>query len=259
MCGPPAYGEAVATVDCPKCGAPISFDVSTTLVRCGYCKSQVFIDRRGATLTYIYPFLVGADQAQGVFRRWAAGSRMAKDLETAAIRQFAPLYFPVYFLRRRLGPEEKVFLEPAKATTLPGLHGLKVPPGDMKVFDADFPVGGARMVPPEIGLDQYLAAMPGEAIEQALVYVPMYQVDYDYGGRAYSAVVEGSTGEVFASDYPRRRSGAYVAVAALGLLGSTGAWALVFLYPGLVLLGIAAVIGVAAAIGAVGYRVAKEH
>ena len=64
---------------------------------------------------------------------------------------------------------------------------------------------------------------------------------------------------MFASDYPRRRSGAYVAVAALGLLGSTGAWALVFLYPGLVLLGIAAVIGVAAAIGAVGYRVATEH
>ncbi len=250
----------MATVDCPKCGAPISFDVATMLVRCDYCKSQVFIDRRGARLTYIYPFLVGADQAQGVFRRWASGSRMAKDLETAAaIRQFAPLYFPVYLLKRRFGPEEKVFLEPAKATTLPGLHGLRVPPGDMKVLDADFPLGAARVVQPEIAMDQYLGVTPGEPIEQALVYLPLYQVDYDYGGRSYAAVVEGSSGEVFASSYPPRRSGMYVAVAALGLVGSTGAWALALLYPALWIPGVAAVIGVAAAIGAAGYKVAKEY
>ncbi len=250
----------MATVNCPQCGAPISFDVSTTLVRCDYCESQVFIDRRGAALTYIYPFLVGADQARGVFRRWTAGPRMAKDLEaTAVIRRFAPVYFPVYLIRRRFGPEEKVFLEPAKATTLPGLHSLKVPPGDMKVLDANFPVGIVPLVPPEIGMDHYLAAMPGEPIEQALVYLPLYQVDYAYGGAAYSAVIEGSAGEVFASDYPPRKSGAYVAVAGIGLAGSAAAWALVFFLPGLLIVGIAAVIGVAAAVGGVGYYVAKEY
>ncbi len=249
-----------ADVKCPQCGATLSFDAGTTLVRCTYCRSQVFIDRRGAAFVYIYPFLVGADQARGVFRRWTAGSRMAKDLETtASVRRFEPVYFPLYFFRRRFGPEEKAFLEPAKVTTLPGLHGLKVPPGDMKLLDAGFPVGGVPLLPPEIGLDHYLAGMPGEPIEQALVYMPLYRVDYDYGGASYSAVLEGSTGEVFATGYPPRRSAMYVAVASLGLLGSVGAWSLALLVPGLLPLGVAAVVGAAAAIAAAGYKVAKEY
>ncbi len=247
-------------VKCPQCGAPLSFDAGTTLVRCTYCESQVFIDRRGATIAYVYPFLVDADQARGVFRRWTAGSRMAKDLETTAqIRKFDPVYFPVYFIRRRFGPEEKVFLQPAKMTTLPGLHDLRVPPGDMKHLDADFPLGDVPLLPPEIGLDHYLAGMPGEPVEQALVYMPFYQVAYDYGGASYSVVIEGSAGEVFATDYPPRRSRMYVAVGALGLLGSVGAWTLVFLLPGPPVVGIAAVIAAGAMIAWAGYKVAKEY
>jgi len=253
---------ALATeVKCPQCGASVSFDAGTILVRCEYCKSQVFIDRRSAAFAYAYPFLVGPDEARGVFRRWTAGSRMAKDLETtASIRRFAPVYFPVYFFRRRFGPEEKAFLEPAKVTTLPGLHGLKVPPGDMKLLNADFRLGDAQLLPPEIRLDHYLAGMPGEPIEQSLVYMPLYQIDYDYGGATWSAVLEGSAGEVFATDYPPRKSAMYVAVGALGLLGSVGAWTLVFLLPGLEkVLGIVAVIAAAAMIAWAGYKVAKEY
>ncbi len=249
-----------AEVKCPQCGAPLSFDAGTTLVRCAYCESQVFIDRRGATIAYVYPFLVDADRGRGVFRRWTAGSRMAKDLETAArIRKFDPVYFPVYFIRRKFGPQEKVFLQPAKTTTLPGLHELKVPPGDMKHLNADFPLGGVPLMPPDIGLDHYLAGMPGEPVEQALVYMPFYQVGYDYGGASWSAVIEGSAGEVFATDFPPRKSAMYVLVGALGLLGAVGAWSLVFLLPDLWFLGVAAVVAAGVAIAAAGNRVAKEY
>ncbi len=249
-----------AEVKCPQCGAPLSFDAGAILVRCTYCESQVFIDRRGATLAFVYPFLVGGDQARGVFRRWTAGSRMAKDLETTAqVRKFDPVYFPVYLFRRRFGPDEKVFLEPAKMTTLPGLHGLHVPPGDMKHLDADFDLGGVPLLPPEIGIDHYLTGMAGEPVEQSLVYMPFYQVAYDFGGASYSAVIEGSSGEVFATDYPPRKSAMYVLVGALGLLGAVGAWSLVLLLPQFWFLGLAAVIAAGVAITAAGNKVAKEY
>ena len=65
--------EIVASVKCPKCAAPVTFDTGTKFVKCSYCDSQIFIDRSGAGFYYVVPFAVAEPDAIGFFRRWAAG------------------------------------------------------------------------------------------------------------------------------------------------------------------------------------------
>lgn len=204
----------MSEIRCTKCGAPIAFEPGDKFVKCGYCATQLYIDRSGAGFFYIMPFLIDRAGAEGTFRRWAAGPERAKDLDTLAqIRGVQQQYFPVYLFKRMEGDREVVLVEPARSTTLPGLHSLKVPAGDLKVFDQDYRAE-AELLKPDLEMAAYLPGLPGEPKEQALVYFPIWAVGYRHGGRDYDAVIDGSSGEVFAADYPARSSAPYFAMAA---------------------------------------------
>ena len=207
----------MATVNCPKCAAPVPFDPGVKFVKCPYCSSQVYIDRTGAGFYYAIPYMVDEANAVGMFRRWAAGSTKAKDLDKLA--QLAGVkrhYFPVYMFKRDVNGVEQVMIEPAGSTTLPGLHSLKVPAGDIKVLDASFDVQGAELIKPDIEMMSYLNTLPGKPKEQALVYFPIWKVDYVFNQKRYEVVVDASSGEVFAAEFPMRSSSAYVLVEVVG-------------------------------------------
>jgi hypothetical protein len=207
----------VATVKCPKCGAPVPFDTGVKFVKCPYCSSQVYIDRTGAGFYYALPFMVSENNAVGVFRRWAAGSTKAKDLDKMAqLAGMKKQYFPVYMFKRDLNGVEQVMIETAGSTTLPGLHNLKVPAGDLKIFDPSFDTKGAELVKPDIEMTMYLNSLPGKPKEQALVYFPIWKVDYVFNQKRYEVVIDASSGEVFAGEFPTRSSSAYVLVAVIG-------------------------------------------
>jgi len=125
----------------------VEFDTGDRFVKCSYCSSQIFIDRSGAGFYYALPFSVQENDAVGIFRRWAGGSTRAKDLDKLAqISSLKKQYFPVYLFKRDVNGMEQVYVEPAASTTLPGLHNLKVPGGDLKVFDDKFSTNGAELV-----------------------------------------------------------------------------------------------------------------
>ncbi len=188
-------------------------------MRCAFCESQIYIDKSGAGFFYILPFQMDEAAANGVFRRWAAGSERAKDLDTnARVAAIKGSLFPVFMFRRDVGGKEAVLVEPARSTTLPGLHNLKVPPGDLKVFDQKFDTGGLDLEQPNIEMMAYMGKLPGEAKEQALVYFPIYTVDYDYEGNRWHVVIDGSSGEVFAADWPHRKAASYYAVGIAGFI-----------------------------------------
>jgi hypothetical protein len=209
----------MAMISCPKCGAPVEFDVKDMLVRCNYCSTGIYIDRSGAGFYYILPFTMDENAVVGTFRRWAAGSTKAKDLDRLAqVRSIKRQFFPVYLFKRDQGGSEKVYVEPAASTTLPGLHSLKVPAGDMRVFDKGFDVQGVEMISPDIEMLPYLNQLPGEAKEQALVFFPIFILEYTFNGSDWRAVMSGTSGEVFAAEFPRRSSAMYVAVAGIGFL-----------------------------------------
>lgn len=220
----------MAETKCPKCGAPLEFEVGTLISECSFCDSRVFIDRSGAHFFYILPFFNNAEQAVGIFRRWAAGPKKAKNLDAlASVQRLVKQYFPLYMFRRRVGQAESVLVDPARATTVPGLRQLKIPPGDIKIHDKEFDTGNAEVLDPDIDVTAYTASLPGEPVEQALVHFPIWQIEYVFRGRTYSAVVDGSTGEVFADFFPVRGSLPYVAVSALGFGAFFGESLLMFL------------------------------
>ena len=207
----------MASIKCPKCAAPVTFDTGTKFVKCSYCSSQIYIDRSGAGFYYAAPFMVDETNAIGLFRRWAAGPTKAKDLDRRAqVAGITKQYFPVYMFKRDLNGREGVFIEPAGSTTLPGLHTLKVPAGDLKIFDASFDTSGAELIKPDIEMLSYMDSLPGGPKEQALVYLPIWRITYVFEQKRFEAVVDGSTGEVFSAVFPTRSSAAYMIVAVLG-------------------------------------------
>ncbi|NLK25617.1 MAG: zinc ribbon domain-containing protein [Euryarchaeota archaeon] len=234
----------MAQIRCPKCAAPVEFDAGTRFVKCSYCDSQIYIDRSGAGFYYAIPFKLSEGDAIGTFKRWAGGSTKAKDLDRLAqIGKVKKRYFPVYLFRRDVDGKEEVIIEPAGSTILPGLHQLKVPGGDLKIFDATFDTNGAEMVKPDIDMTHYLSSLPGTAKEQSLVFFPIWTIDYTFGGKDYQVVVDASSSEVFASIFPARGSTAYLAVAILGFLAfvAEGLVATMNLFLALVLMGITVV------------------
>ena len=213
----------MASVKCPKCAAPVPFDTGVKFVKCPYCSSQIYLDRTGAGFYYALPFMMKENDAVGTFRRWAAGSTKAKDLDKMAqVAGVKRVYFPVYMFKRDLNGVEQVFIEIAGSTTLPGLHNLKVPAGDLKILDPSFDTQGADMVKPDIEMTSYLNTLPGKPKEQALVYFPIWMVDYVFNQKKFQAVIDGSSGEVFASEFPTRSSAAYILVAVVGYFAILG-------------------------------------
>ncbi len=225
-------------------------------MRCGFCESQIYIDKSGAGFFYVLPFQMDRDGAQGVFRRWTAGSDKAKDLEsTARVAALTASFFPVFMFRRDVSGRENVFVQPAKSTTLPGLHNLKVPPGDLKVFDQKYEFGDVELEQPNIEMMAYMDRMPGEAKEQALVYFPIYTVEYDYEGGRYQVTIDGSSGEVFASSWPPRKAAGYYAVGIGGFIACAVAGGLMGVNP---VMGAVLLLVMIPAVGAGGYYVAKN-
>jgi len=238
-----------ASVGCPKCGARVEFDTGTKFARCSYCSSQIYIDRSGAGFYYILPYLVTEDNAVGIFKRWAAGPTKAKYLDQRAqLAGSKRQYFPVYMFKRLVDGKEVVRVEPAGSTTLPGLHELKVPAGDLKIYDAQYDVGGVALIQPDIEMSAYLDKLPGTGKEQALVFFPIWTLDYLHEGKRYQVVIDGSSGEVFASDFPQRGSGPYLVVAGVGYVAFLAEALLSWSAPGLaaMLIGVT-VVGVFAA------------
>ena len=85
--------------------------------------------------------------------------------------------------KRDQGGVEGVYVEPAASTTLPGLHSLKVPAGDIRVFDSTFDLNGVEMTKPDIEMFPYLNRLPGTAKEQALVYFPIFHTRIQFQGQ----------------------------------------------------------------------------
>jgi hypothetical protein len=223
----------------------VELDSGIKFTKCTYCDSLIFFDRAGAGFYYVIPFKLSQDDAIGTFRRWAGGSTKAKDLDRLAnISAIKKSYFPVYLFRRDLNGREEVIIEPAGSTTLPGLHSLKVPGGDLRIFDQSFDTGEAELIKPDIEMTHYLNTLPGTAKEQSLVYFPIWTIDYSFEGSQYQVVVDASSSEVFANNFPTRGSAAYLLVAIGGFVAfmAEGFLAAVSLIPGLVLMAITVVV-----------------
>ncbi len=205
----------MVTMNCPKCGAPFEYEPGMRFKKCDYCGTMIYIDKSQVMFYYIIPFTIDSKQVIQVFRRWASGPKMEKGLENSRIKNVKAMYFPVYRFVRDVDGKEEVMVKPAKTTLLPGLSNLKIPPGDMKIFDSSFKVGNVNVIHPDLTMDTYQKNLPGIGKEQEIVYFPIYEIRYEFQGKEYSVVVDGSAGEIFTSYYPPRSSVPYLSIAML--------------------------------------------
>ncbi|WP_346866359.1 hypothetical protein [Methanocalculus sp. MSAO_Arc2] len=192
---------------CPQCGAPVQVTPRLSFHLCEYCKTTSFIDRSGVMFYYLTPFIVDDAQAQQIFSRWLSNPSMAKNLDIKAeIKSFKKILFPVYRFVRMVDGQEELFIRPARGTLIQGMQDLVIHPGTMKIFDSTVDIGDTLRLDPEITMDSYLPNLSGEGVEQSLVYVPLYEIEYTFDDENWHAVIDGSSGAVHASTYPMRSS-----------------------------------------------------
>ena len=226
---------------CPQCGGENVLPSGERLLPCAFCGASLYVDRSGLVSHYRLPRLLDRAAAEQAVRRWMAGNDTVKDLdEKATDLALSPLRFPLWMFRCRQGGGETVLARPAAATPEPALADLAVPAGKLEPYRLGGEEGvpestagqAAELVPASVPLDTARQWLPagGEVTETALVHVPLWRAAYRFGGRSYSAVVEASTGAVFASVYPEKAEAPYLAVAALGLL-VFGAEGLLIVHP----------------------------
>lgn len=208
---------------CPKCGAPLDVRPGEYIVICSSCQTPTYIDRRNAIFFYYIPFSLDENQAKGVFKRWTAGPDRAKDLEiTVKITKFNKEYFPIFSFKRSVNGKDVAIVRSARGTTLPGIRNFTIPPGDLTPY-----TGGkleAAILEPDIPLDSYIPSLEGTALSQALVYFPLYEIEYVYNNETFSLVIDGSSGNISSGPSPSRSSASFAGTVTLatsmGLIGS---------------------------------------
>ena len=212
------------TFTCPKCGSELAVKPGTQMAKCSFCGTISYIDRSSALFFYILPFDMDEEMVKGVFKRWAANPAHPKDMEgIARITTVRKEYFPVFKFRRTVSGKEQVVVKPARSTLLPGMRNLVIPPGDMQIFDSTVSTAGADVLHPDLAVDSYLPELPGDAIDQSVVYFPIYEIACTYKNREYAVVIDGFSGNVSATEEPTESSVKYGGVLALSfILGALG-------------------------------------
>ncbi len=206
-------------VACPQCGGSNALPSGAQLLRCAFCGGSLAVDRGGLVFHYRLPRLLDRAHAEQALRRWAAGNETVKHLDREArIETLEPALFPLWLFRGQASGRELTRAEPAAATPVPQLSDLDLPAGQLAAFT---PEPGVDATPPSVPLAtarQWLEQLGGvEVCEDALVHVPLWRCEYSYRGRRYAALVDGSTGAVYAAVYPAKSESPYLLVAALGL------------------------------------------
>jgi hypothetical protein len=156
-----------------------------------------------------------------------AGSTTVRGLDRQAeIEPAEQHYFPLWHLQVADGNTDQVLVEPAAASTLAALSSLQIPSGALRFVDPDTLEG---VVQPTIPLETVVSRLHGRRdaqhlpspltpYEASLIHVPLYLFRYRYGPRSYSAVVEGSSGQVLSDFYPARWELPFRAMGALAFV-----------------------------------------
>ena len=154
-----------------------------------------------------------------------AGNDTVKDLDRLAVIQSQELaYIPMWRFVVRDPAGDREFSEPASSSTIADLRRLPLSGGDLKFFSPTT-FQGLPLKEPDILLDsaaQWLQNEKGasrESIKETnLIHVPFYIFKYQFGGKDYQAVVDGTTGRVLTALFPAKAELPFLGVALLSAL-----------------------------------------
>lgn len=205
-------------VKCPQCGAAVSMIEGQMFLTCGYCSSAIYLDRGKVVFHYMLKPTLDQSAADASLRRWMAGSKTVKGLETEAqitVREF--IYFPVWYFKVKNNDAESIKIQPAMPTPIPDIKDMPIPAGDLRFYDSK-DEGNPAIKQPQVLYTSALEWLSGEGVNPAnitqssLVHIPLYIFHYRYKDNEYSAVLDGSSGKVMAVEFPSKSEMPYLLV-----------------------------------------------
>jgi len=205
---------------CTQCGGELHPDEGQIFLTCPYCESTVYLDKTRLVFHWYLAPTLDEQKARANLARWMGGNETVKDLDKkATLAGSAFEFFPFwYFKSRGNDGEERIWLEPAAATSVSELKHIKIPAGDLRKYDEGIGSQAHDPTVPLATVTQWLGTrLPAgaEVSETALVHLPIYTFKYRYNDETYTAIVEGATGGVFANLFPAKAEAPYQLVGGL--------------------------------------------
>lgn len=210
-------------IKCTQCGAEISVQQDETFVECSFCASALFLDKRKVVFHYVINSNFKPNEAEGNLKRWMAGNHTVKDLDMKAkIGKAEFHYFPVWYFKTKDSGGDKIYLQPAASTAISEIKKLQIPAGALKFYEKNT-YNEDEIVKPDVLYDSAQAWLKSTGVdlnnvsEAALVHIPFYKFYYDFNGMSYSALVEASSGSVYANIYPAKSEAPFRVLFAMGI------------------------------------------
>ena len=209
-------------IKCPKCAGIIKLDTEIKFIKCAHCSSQIYINHSGPIYYQIIPFELSENDAADAFRAWINNSTKIRDLDALTDIIIAnKKYFPIYIFKRDIGDKEERIVKPAKSTILHGPRQLNVLGIDPKSLGDDLDSDEAEIIHPDISMNYYLTSLPGKSKEQTLAFFPIWELEYRYQDKIYTAIVDAYSSDVFTSELPTRDPIRYMSLAIGGFIALT--------------------------------------
>jgi hypothetical protein len=210
---------------CTQCNGVLHPDEGQMFLTCPYCGSAVYLDKSKVVFHWSLTRTVTPEAAQANLFRWMAGNQTVKDLDKKSrIVSTTFEYFPLWYAKekdKKTG-KENIFIEPAAATSISEIKSLDIPAGDLQKYDSALDAEAVTPTVPFPAMLEWLKtrdAYPDEIAEAALVHVPIYLFKYQYKNQVFTAMVEGSSGKVFANLFPAKAEAPYYIVAIVAVAG----------------------------------------
>ena len=221
MSDTPALPET--QIHCTQCGGELHPDEGQIFLACPYCSSTVYLDKSQVVFHWYLTSTLDEAKARSSLARWMGGNQTVKDLDKKSrLIETVFQYFPVWYFKRRTPVgREMILLEPAAAISVSEISKINLPAGDLRKYDDSV---SSQAVAPTVPLNAALQwqeerqVPQNEIIEKFLVHLPIYLFKYQYQGRAYLAVVEAATGQVFANIFPAKAEMPYRTIGILTAL-----------------------------------------
>ncbi len=209
------------TLNCTQCGGELHPDEGQVFLVCPFCGATVYLDKSRVVFHWYVAPTLKEEEARGALFRWMSGNQTVKDLDKKSqVTGMVFRYFPLWYIRWQSGAREEVGLQPAAATSVSELTRLNLPAGDLRKYEGSLDAqSDSPTVPLQAALDWFRQRQPqGDVREMSLVHVPIYIFKYQYGGKSFTAVVDGASGTVMANIFPAKSEAPYQLVGGVSAL-----------------------------------------
>ena len=205
---------ATSVIVCPQCAGENEIKADEKFIECQFCGSAIYVDKSKVVTHYVVKSNFSKDTAEGNLRRWMAGNFQVKNLDRLAqIQDVQYYYFPMWYFKTD-GASESIYFQPATSTAISEIKKISIPAGNMIIYNSK-EFNENEFLTPDVAYDSAANWLSQSGVDMqnlelaSLVHIPFYQFKYLYEGQVYTALVEASSGRVYANLWPAKSEAPY--------------------------------------------------